>query len=124
MRTYIKILLFAVLLSSCEEATELDLTQAPPRIVIEALLTNKPESQSVKVSRSTDFYGSGQTPRVDNATVTISDDTGLEFTFIHNPRNHPDSMGIYIPEKDFSGEIGKTYTLHVNVDGGLYEATD
>src|SRR5688572_4817472 len=124
MRTFIKISLFAVLFSSCEEATELDVRQAPPRIVIEGLLTNKPESQSVRVSRSTDFYSSGQTPRVDNATVMISDDSGLEFIFIHNPRNHPDSAGIYIPETDFSGEIGKTYTLHVNVDGDLYEATD
>lgn len=124
MKTPIKILLFAFFLSSCEEATELDVRQAPPRIVIEGLLTDKAETQSVKVSRSTDFYSSGQTPRVDNATVMVSDDSGLEFAFIHNPRNHPDSAGIYIPETDFVGEVGKTYTLHVNVDGELYEATD
>lgn len=124
MLRYITISLSALLLFSCEEATQLDLRQTPSKIVIEGLLTNRAAYQSVTISRSTDFYGSGQTPRVENALVKISDDAGSEFTFFHNPRNHPDSMGIYIPEIGFTGEIGKTYMLQVNVDGEVYEATD
>jgi hypothetical protein len=124
MRLYIKISLLVILLVSCDEATELDLKQAPPRLVIEGVLTDQPQHQSVKVSWSADFYGSGETPRVNNATVSISDDAGEEHTFVHNPRNHADSMGIYIPEVTFVGEVGRSYTLHVSVDGKLYEATD
>jgi hypothetical protein len=124
MNNYIKVTVLVILLSSCEEPAHLDLKQTPAKIVIEGLLTNREEHQSVKISRSTHFYGTGKTPRVDNATVTVSDGAGMEYPFVHNPRSHPDSMGIYVPETAFAGEIGKTYTLHVTVDGERYEGTD
>jgi hypothetical protein len=124
MRHYIAIPLFAIALFSCEETTQLDLRQTPSKIVIEGLVTNQPGYQTVKITRSTDFYGSGKTPRVQDASVRVTDDAGLEFNFIHNPRNHPDSAGIYIPEAAFTGEPGKVYTLHITVDGESYEASD
>jgi hypothetical protein len=124
MRLYIKIFLITILFSSCDEATQLDLRQTPSKIVIEGLVTNRAGYQSVTVSRSTDFYGSGQTPRVKDALVQISDDQGQEITFTHNPRNHPDSMGIYVPQNNFTGEIGMTYTLRVETDGEVYEGSD
>lgn len=124
MKKYIIFLSLAMFQLSCEETTELDLRQTPPRIVIEALVTNKPNYQSVKLSRSAHFYGSGDTPRITDATVSVSDDAGTEYDFVHNPRNHPDSIGVYIPLDNFTGEIGKTYILHVNVDGVTYEASD
>lgn len=124
MRSYFKILLFIVLVSACDEATELDLRQTPSRIVIEGLVTNKPGYQSVKVSRSTHFYGSGQTPRVTNANVKVTNDAGLEFVFVHNPSGHPDSLGIYLPQAGFAGEVGNTYTLSVEVDGEVYTGSD
>src|SRR5688500_18655811 len=120
MQRYIKVLLLAIALISCEEATQLDLKQTPSKIVIEGLVTTRSGYQSVKISRSTDFYGSGQTPRVVDATVSINDDVGLDLSFIHNPRNHPDSAGIYLPEVAFAGEPGRVYTLHVTVDGESY----
>ncbi len=124
MRPIFKISLLAILLISCEEATKLDLRQTPPRIVIEGLVTNKPGFQSVKVSRSSEFYSSGKTPRVENAIVTVSDDAGQKFSFVHNPNNHPDSLGIYVPEPGFAGIVGRTYTLTVEVDGEVYEGSD
>jgi hypothetical protein len=124
MRSNIALLLIGALLFSCEETTQLDLRQAPPRIVIEGLLTDRPGYQSVTVSRSTDFYGSGQSPRVSNATVAVTDNSGVVVHYVHNPRHHVDSAGIYIPEIDFTGEIGKTYTLSVHVDGEVFEASD
>lgn len=124
MRQYAKIFLLSSVLLACEESTVLDLKQTPSRIVIEGLVTNKPNYQSVKVTRSAEFYGSGKTPRITNAVVTVSDDTGEEFNFVHNPRNHPDSAGIYLPEGNFIGAIGRTYSLRVNIDGDIYEASD
>lgn len=111
-------------LSACDEVTELDLKQTPARVVIEGLLTNKPGYQSVKISRSTRFYGSGQTPRVEDATVRVTDDTGLAVTFIHNPGGDADSVGFYLPEAPFAGVVGRTYTLSVVVDGEEYTASD
>ena len=124
MKRYLVFSAISILLLGCEETTELDLRQTPSRIVIEGLVTNKENYQSVKITYSTEFYGSGLTPRVTDATVTVSDDSGEDHLFVHNPRNHPDSAGIYIPQKKFIGEIGKTYTLRVSSGGQLYEATD
>ena len=124
MQSFIKIFLLVILVSSCDEPTELDLRQTPPKIVIEGLLTNKPGYQAVKVSTSTRFYGSGQTPRVEDALVKVTDDSGNEFLFVHNPSNHSDSAGIYVPQIPFHGQIGRTYTLAVEVDGEQYEASD
>jgi hypothetical protein len=124
MHRYIQISLLIILFASCDEATELDLKQTPPKLVIEGLLTDRPHQQSVRVSWSAAFYGSGKTPRVTDATVSVSDDAGHEHIFVHNPGSHADSMGIYIPQTDFTGEAGRSYTLHVTVDGESYEATD
>ncbi len=124
MKPYCIVFFTMLLIAACEETTELDLRQTPSKIVIEGLLTNKAGYQSVIVSRSTDFYGSGKSPRVEDAMVQISDNTGQFISFVHNPRNHPDSSGVYVPVASFAGEIGKTYTLHVQIDGEMYEGSD
>jgi hypothetical protein len=124
MQKYFKLIVLSLFLISCDEATDLDLKQTPARVVIEGQVTNKPNHQWVKISRSTDFYGSGQTPRITDAIVRVTDDEGSEYFFVHNPRNHPDSTGIYLPLDSFTGEIGRTYTLHVLADGEMFEATD
>jgi hypothetical protein len=124
MKSFIIIIFTALALVSCEETIHLDLRQTEPKVTIEGLVTDKPGYQSVKVTRSADFYASGPTPRITDATVIVSDDQGQVFNFIHNPRNHPDSLGIYIPEINFAGQIDRTYTLSVTVDGQLYTAKD
>jgi len=123
MKKNIILIVTALAFYSCQETVVLDLQQVPPKIVIEGMVTNKPGYQSVKISRSVDFYATGKTPRVTDATVTVTDDLGNEYPFVHNPRNHADSMGFYVPE-NFTGTIGRTYTLHVHADDKLYEATD
>ena len=121
MKLVINILLLAVMFASCDEPIRLDLKQTPPKIVIEGMVTDKPGLQRVKVSRSSDFYSSGQTPRIADALVQVFDDAGEEFDFVHNPGNHPDSLGIYVPQSDFAAQIGRTYTLRVSVDGEVLD---
>jgi hypothetical protein len=113
-----------VVFASCDEPFRLDLEQTPPKIVIEGLVTDQTKMQMVKVSRSAHFYGTGNTPRVTDAVVTISDDLGNVFDMVHNPNSHADSIGVYVPAVSFSGVIGRTYTLRVLVDGAEYEAVD
>ena len=114
----------SIAISACQETVQLDLKQTPPKIVIEGQVTDQPGHQSVKVSRSVDFYSSGEAPTIDNATVIVTDNDGNEFTFVHNPNAVPDSAGIYIPETPFVGVIGKTYSLHVQVGQEIFEASD
>ncbi|HEY0653179.1 MAG TPA: DUF4249 domain-containing protein [Chryseosolibacter sp.] len=124
MRSLLIFLFAVVVLTSCEESIVLDVNQVQPKIVIEGLVTDKPGYQMVKVSRSVGFYTDGVTPRITNAVVTVTDDLGEQIVFTHNPRNHPDSSGIYLPATRFVGKVGRTYTLHVNADGQNFEASD
>jgi hypothetical protein len=124
MRYLIIPALLALSLISCDEPVTLDLDQTQPKIVIEAQVTNKPGYQGVKVTRSADFYSSGKTPRITDAVVRVEDDLGQVFSFIHNPSGHADSLGIYIPQTPFVGEIGRTYTLSVDVNGEVFTGED
>lgn len=124
MRSLYIFLLSAIVFTACDEPIVLDVKQVEPKIVIEGIVTDKPGYQMVKVSRSVGFYTDGRTPKITNATVTVTDDLGEIVTFTHNPRNHADSSGIYLPPASFVGKIGRTYTLRVNADGQDFEASD
>jgi hypothetical protein len=125
MKYILPILVFATMLMSCEETVKLDLKQTPPTVVIEGQVTNRVGLQSVKVSMTADFYSTTKTPRVTTAVVTVKDDQGNEFPFVHNPNNVSDLDGLYLPQdENFVGEIGRKYTLTVVVNGKTYTATD
>jgi hypothetical protein len=115
-----------VVFASCQlnEPITLDLNQAPPKVVIEAQVTDRVGYQYVKLSRSGNFYDAARTPRIKDALVTVTDDSGEVVNFTHNPNNHPDSSGIYIPPHSFVGKIGRTYSLKVEIDGETFTGTD
>ncbi|HYG18562.1 MAG TPA: DUF4249 domain-containing protein [Ohtaekwangia sp.] len=124
MRILSIIVFFAAFFYACDEPVTLDLRQTPSKIVIEGLVTDAEGYQFVKISRTVGFYATGTTPRVTDAQVLVKDDLGNEYPFVHNPRSHIDSAGIYVPEFPFTGEIGRTYTLNVTVGETLYAAED
>lgn len=109
---------------SCEKTILLDLEDTQNKVIIEGQVTDRPGFQFVKLSRSTGFYGSGATPRITTASVEIEDNEGNLIAFVHNPNNHPDSAGYYLPENEFTGVINRAYTLTVTVDGEQYVAKD
>lgn len=111
-------------LAACEKTVILDTAQTEPKIVIEGLVSDRPMRQFIRVTRSGEFYGSGETPRVTDATVYVTDDTGNRFDFFHNPNNESDSVGYYKPVDGFVGEVGRVYTMTVMVDGKVYTGQD
>src|SRR4051812_1185699 len=124
MKLWMLTILVVVMLSGCDEAIQLDLKQTPPRMVIEGQLTDVMGLQFVRVSKSQDFYLSGETQKISNATVTVTDNTGESIQFIHNPNGAEDSVGYYLPSKNYVGVIDRSYTLNVVVDGSTYTAND
>ena len=124
MKNILAAITIAVILSACEKTVYLDLNQNDPKIIIEGQVTNKLGYQYVKVTRSVGFYATGESPRVEDAIVSVKDDVGNEFEFVHNPGGLADSIGYYLPLVPFKGEIGRTYELSVTVDGEVYEAED
>lgn len=124
MRALLFFLFAGLLLTSCDEPYVLDTSDGTSRVIIEGLVTNAPTRQYVKVTRSSGFYDTGVSPRITNAIITVSDDAGNVYEFVHNPREHTDSAGYYLPTLPFSGEIGRTYSLSVSIDGIVYDAED
>lgn len=124
MKNIILPVLLAVVLCSCEKTVLLDLNQTEPRIIIEGLVTNQPGRQYVRVSRSSGFYQAGDAPAVENAEITVSDNHGNKYLFIHNPAGKVDSAGYYMPVSAFQGVVGNTYKLSVTIGEDLYEGSD
>lgn len=105
---------------SCEETVTIDVNQAEAKVVIQGLVTNQPDHQYVRVSSTVGFYADGIAPAVSSANVSVSDDTGLSFSFSEST----EEPGLYLPDNDFNGQVGRTYTLNVTVDGKDYTATE
>ena len=124
MKNLFFILLTSLLFWSCEETVLLDLEQSTPRLIVEGQVTNQPGYQYVRLTRSVGFYDTGDSPAVDDATISVTDNLGNEVQFIHNPGNKSDSVGYYLPAASFTGVVGRSYTLSINADGQLYEAKD
>ena len=121
------IFLLTVLLSvvwSCDEPITLDTSSSKGLVVIEGMVTNTDTRNFVKVTRSRSFYETGKTERITDALVTISDSEGGFVTLTHNPTNQPEAEGYYYATGDFSGVIGRTYSLRVEIGGEVYEAED
>jgi hypothetical protein len=119
MKTYIKFLAaiaFVLGFSSCEDVIELDLTDVPPRVVIEGFLTDQPGPYSVRISTTADFYDPNIFAAQENAIVRISDDQGNEDILTET------SPGFY-ETTTLQGERGVTYTLEVALGGVSYTAT-
>ena len=110
------------ILVSCgnlEQTVTPDLQQVTPKVVVEGLVTNEENSvQTVNLSYSTDYYDTGETEKISNATVTVEDDLGNLYEYSEST----DTPGSYTAE--FTGEVGRTYSLSVTVDGQLYEASE
>ncbi|MBT33014.1 MAG: hypothetical protein CMO01_25430 [Thalassobius sp.] len=121
LKQLIYISVISWLLVACnnlEQTVTPDLNQIEAKIVIEGLITNELKAQKVIISKTAGFYTSGSTEKVSDADVIVEDSDGNLFTF----EEDTETPGLYTAE--FAGVIGKTYSLTVNVDGELYEASE
>ena len=69
------------LFAACEETIELDLKQTDEVFIIEGSVSSQDTFHTVKVSKTVPFGASGQTPRVSDALVTVTDDEGTIVRF-------------------------------------------
>ena len=128
MKSYIKIIFGFIatgsMLASCEEVINPDLKNADPVLVVDAWINNKVEDQVIRLSLSQPYLSDEVPPGVSGATVTVSYDGGT-LDFIEDG----DEPGTYrwatddATSADVFGQIGRTYTLAVVVNGQTFEAT-
>lgn len=115
------ILLFASILmltTACEKIVEIDIPSEDSRLVIESQITSKMEPWSVYLSLSQPYFDQDPANGVANASVTISGSDGS----VENLSNI--GGGLFQSDSSLEALVGITYTLTVDFDGVLYEASE
>ena len=116
--TYILMVLLAF---SCEDSINLDLNDAPPKLVIDASINwfkdTTGNEQSVKLSLSAPYFDAN-VPPANGASVMITDTNNHEFNFVE------DGLTGTYKNLDFIPVINQTYTLNILYKGELYTGTE
>lgn len=124
MKRLLYLLIIYPLLVACEKEITLDLPKAEQKVVIEGFI-EQGIPPVVFVSRSAGYFDPVDSSSIDllsvrTAIVTVSDGNRTEILRIYDNR-YPVYTYFSIGNP-FVGEVGKTYTLKVQVDGREYTA--
>lgn len=111
----------ALVFVSCEDVIDVDLNNAPPKLVIQATINwqkgTSGNQQKIKLTTTADYF-SNVIPTVSGAVVTVTNSNNTVFTFSEIP-----NTGEYICS-NFLPVINETYTLKVISKGQTYTATE
>lgn len=121
MKKTLYIATLIILFSSCEDVIEIELNEAPPRLVIDAGINwfknTSGNQQSIRLSLTAPFFDEN-VPPANDAIVFITDSNGNIFNFIE-----VGETGIY-NNSNFNPRIDETYSLNINYNNEIYVATE
>ena len=110
-RKIVHLILLALMAAACTEKINVKLDTTYTRLVVDGNIESDTGVYQVALTKSADYFSNVPVPRVVNASVTINDGVN---TFILN-ESQKGISGIYETDAGFIGQIGKTYTLHVDL---------
>lgn len=119
--------LVLLVLTGCTEPIDLSLKTNSKRLVVDAIISNDPYVQVVRLSWSVPYFSTTSSPPVSGATVTIQEEQSVYL--LRESTEHPGYYFI-LPEV-FLPQPGKTYTLRIegvqnlddDVESTVYTAT-
>ncbi|MCK6618170.1 MAG: DUF4249 domain-containing protein [Cyclobacteriaceae bacterium] len=121
MKVVTKIVLIAAAMIywACETVVFPELSPATPVLVVDAWITNKPEPQVIKLTKTQPYFENTVPPGVSGAQVEIEDNEGNLFVF-----EESDTLaGLYVwvpGTGEVLGQTGRTYTLRITAEGESY----
>jgi hypothetical protein len=105
------LILFLLLLSSCVTQFIPKVNEDKELLVVEGLITDQPDTNIIKLSKSLSLGTRNVSNPVKGCTVTISDDLSNIFDLTET------SPGTYITDPSiFQGAVGRFYTLHIKTN--------
>lgn len=120
MKTMALYILLSTTLLACTVDYEIDSRQVKKKPVIDGLVTTLTDSSRVILSYTSNDYQTGSVDYINNATVTVSDDTGNAVPFTLTSKE-----GTYAASPGYAATAGRKYHLKVVLaDGTSYEADD
>lgn len=108
-------LFLLVFISGCMEIAEVSVGPEDPKIVVDGGIYDGEGPFYITLSSSTQL-NSPSVSFIENATVTISDDTGQHEIL------HYEGEGRYRSD-ELTGTPGHTYYLHIEYEGAIFEAS-
>jgi len=112
---FIYLALVVSLLTACERVIDIDLNEADSKIVIEANIHNGDDANIVRITKTGSFLVADTVVMVTGAKITLEDGISTyPFFEIEDGIYELDKLGRLFPT---------TYTLKVEVDGEIYEAS-
>jgi hypothetical protein len=109
------VVILALIVSSCTEEIELNLTpEEYSKLIVEGQVTDLYDNQTVVLRKTSPYDSNKPNPPAEGALVTINDGSNTYLLSENSP-------GIYQTD-DFFGEVGKTYTLNIDYEGESYSA--
>jgi len=105
------ILAVAFLATSCTEKINLKLDSTYTRLVVDGHIKSDTMVYSINLTKTSDYFSNAPSPRMVNATVSLTDGTNT-FPLTETV---PGQSGIYNTDPGFAGTIGKNYTLHITL---------
>lgn len=117
LRITLSLVIAGMLSISCQKVVELKVDEPTPQVAVEGLITNYVGESYVKLQWTKTYFSKEDPKAVRNAVVQISDNEGNVVSFAEA------APGMYAAPASFFGEIGRTYSLHVDYDGGTLQAS-
>ncbi len=116
------LLIFSMLIFSCEDKINPSLEPVVPILVVDAWINNKPEAQVVILNKTQPYFETVLPAGVTGAVVTVTDQSGKAFLFSEDDK----SPGKYVWKPaagEVFGTVGNHYRLGILVNGELFESS-
>lgn len=110
-KLFILLIAVSVIAGACTERIEIDLDDTYTRLVVDGQITSDDTAtHKILLSESTSYFYNQPPPPVINADVRVTDNDGNVNLLSE------ESPGIYQLPQGFKAEIGKTYTLDIELE--------
>ena len=110
-RQYYWIVFLLVVVTACTEKIDVKLDNSYTRLVVDGGISNDTGVYGIYLTKTADYFFNATAPRVVNAVVKISD--GSHEYLLHE--SNPGKSGYYHTDSAFSGKVGKTYKLTIDL---------
>jgi hypothetical protein len=82
MKNYLVLVAFSVLLfSSCEKVIDVKLDEGTSQLAVDAFINDKPETQKIRLTKTSAYFDNSPSPAAIGATVKITDNQGHVYNF-------------------------------------------
>lgn len=109
--------ILALFFTACNEGyqeIEWELDEQPSRLIVEGEITNFRANHKIRLAESDTYFSNKALKGVSNAEVIVTDGQN-SYSFLE------DSVfkGVYTSEVRFSGVVGRTYTLNIELESAI-----